>query len=129
MNENYPLLRARVQSSVIDLVFIIILMYLFTHLFAFFENVPDEVRLGAFLFLFVGYEPICTALGATLGHYLSRIRVRKFSDTSQRINFLQSCIRYPIKVALGMYAYLSISRNPQRRAIHDLAAGSVMIKV
>jgi hypothetical protein len=103
-------------------------MYLLTHLFSIFKNVPDEIRLSAFLLLFGGYEPICTAFGATLGHYLTRIRVRKLSDTSQRINILQSFIRYPIKVALGMYAYLSISRNPQRRAIHDLARGSVMIK-
>lgn len=57
MNENYPLLRERVQSSLIDLVFLIILMYLFTHLFTFFDNVPDEVRLSTFLLLFGGYAP------------------------------------------------------------------------
>ena len=38
-------------------------------------------------------------------------------------------IRYPVKLLLGWISFLTINSNPKRRAIHDLASGSVMIKI
>ena len=94
-----------------------------------YEHVPDGVRIALFVGLFVLYEPLFTALGCTLGNYIKGIRVRKNSNTSQKINILQAMIRYPVKFLLGWVSFLTISSNPQRRAIHDLVAGSVMIKL
>jgi uncharacterized RDD family membrane protein YckC len=67
-------------------------------------------------------------LGATLGNYIKGIRVRQNGATGQRINFFQAFIRYVLKMLLGWISFLTIHTNPQKRAIHDIIAGSVMIR-
>jgi uncharacterized RDD family membrane protein YckC len=129
MKENYPLLMDRFQSTFIDTILIIILMFAFASVLDKFPNVPDWVRIVMFVGLFIVYEPLCMTIGATLGNYVKGIRVRKNSDSTKRINFFQAIIRYPIKVLLGWISFLTIHTNPQRRAIHDLVSGSVMIKL
>jgi len=129
MENQYPLLMDRIQSSFIDAVLIIILMFSFANLLDKFDNVPDWVRIAMFVGLFIIYEPLCMTIGATLGNYVKGIRVRKSTDTAKRINFFQAIVRYPVKVFLGWISFLTINSNPQRRAIHDLVSGSVMIKL
>ena len=129
MKEKYPQLTDRIQSTFIDTILIVILMFAFASTLDKFENVPDWVRMAMFVVLFVAYEPLCMTLGSTLGNYLKRIRVRKNSDTTKRINIFQAIIRYPVKLLLGWISFLTINSNPKRRAIHDLVSGSVMIKL
>lgn len=129
MSEKYPELRDRIQSTFIDSILIVILMFVFANLLDKFDNVPDWVRIGMFLGLFIIYEPLCMACGSTLGNYFKGIRVRKNSDSTKRINILQAIVRYPTKVLLGWVSFLTINSNPKRRAIHDLVSGSVMIKL
>ncbi len=128
MNE-YPSLMERTQSTFIDIIFIIILMITFTNLLEGFENVSDWVRMLLFALIFLVYEPLCTTLGFTIGNYVKRIRVRKYADETKRINFLQALIRYPTKLMLGSISYFTIHTNREKRAIHDMLAGSVMIKI
>jgi uncharacterized RDD family membrane protein YckC len=125
----YPLLGDRVQSSFIDLVFILILMFISATLLERMKNPPDWLRIGLFVLIFILYEPLCTTLGFTIGNYFKKIRVRKVSNTSKRINLLQAIIRYILKAGLGWISFLTIHSNKERRAIHDFAAGSVMIKI
>ena len=129
MQEKYPLLIDRIQSTFIDTILIVILMFVFANLLDRFDNVPEWVRIAMFAGLFVAYEPLCMTLGCTAGNYLKNIRVRKNSDTTKRINIFQAILRYPIKLFLGWVSFLTINSNPQRRAIHDLVSGSVMIKL
>ena len=129
MNEKYPQLTDRIQSSFIDMFLILILMFVFANILSNYENVPDWVRIGMFAGLFLIYEPLCMTFGFTLGNFIKGIRVRKFSDTSKRINLFQAVIRYPVKVFLGWVSFLTINSNAKRRAIHDLISGSVMIKL
>ena len=129
MLEKYPQLSDRIQSTFIDTILIIIMMFVFASILDKYENVPDWVRIAMFVGLFIVYEPFCMTIGATLGNYLKGIRVRKYSDTTKRINIFQAIIRYPIKVLLGWISFLTINSNPKRRAIHDLVSGSVMIKL
>ena len=129
MKEKYPQLTDRVQSTFIDTILIIILMFAFAGILDKFDNVPDWVRIALFAGLFIVYEPLCMTLGCTLGNYLKRIRVRKDSNSAKRINIFQAIIRYPIKVLLGWISFLTINSNPKRRAIHDLVSGTVMIKL
>ncbi|WP_290795347.1 hypothetical protein [Flavihumibacter sp. UBA7668] len=44
MKENYPLLMDRIQSTFIDTLFILLLMFAFANLLDKFETVPDWVR-------------------------------------------------------------------------------------
>lgn len=129
MEEKYPLLGDRIQSTFIDMFLIIIMMFVFSGILDKFDNVPDWVRIVLFVGLFIAYEPLCTTLGFTVGNYIKGIRVRRFSDTTKRINIFQAIIRYIIKVLLGWISFLTINSNPKRRAIHDMAAASVMIKL
>jgi len=129
MEEKYPQLTERVQSTFIDTILIIILMFAFASILEKFDNVPDWVRVIMFAGLFIAYEPLCMTFGFTLGNYLKGIRVRKNTDLTKRINIFQAIIRYPVKVLLGWISFLTISSNTRRRAIHDLVSGSVMIKL
>ena len=104
-------------------------MFVFASVLDKFENVPDWVSIAMFASLFIIYEPICMVFGSTLGNYIKGIRVRKNTDSSKRINIIQAIVRYPVKVFLGWVSFLTIHSNLQRRAIHDLVSGSVMIKL
>ena len=129
MNEQYPELKDRIQSTFIDSILILVLMIVFASILDKYENVPDWVRIAMFVGLFIVYEPLFMTLGCTLGNYVKGIRVRKESDSSKKINILQAVLRYPIKFMLGWLSFLTIGSNPKRRAIHDLVAGRVMIKL
>jgi uncharacterized RDD family membrane protein YckC len=129
MAENYPELKDRIQSTFIDFIFLMVLLFVLASLLDKYENAPDWVRIAMFVGLFIVYEPLSMTFGCTLGNYIKGIRVRKFEDASKKINIFQALIRYPIKFLLGWVSFLTISSNPQRRAIHDLFSGSVMIKL
>lgn len=125
----YPLLTDRVQSTFIDTVFIVILMFVFASFLDKIENPPDWIRIALFFGLFAIYEPVCTAFGCTLGNYIKKIRVRQADNYTKRINLAQAFIRYIIKVLLGWISFLTMHGNKERRAIHDFAAESVVIKI
>jgi len=129
MTEQYPELKDRIQSTFIDTILLLVLMFIFAAIIDKFEHVPDWVRAAMFIGLFVVYEPLFMTIGCTLGNYIKGIRVRKVDDTSRKINIFQALVRYPIKFGLGWISFLTIGSNSKRRAIHDLAAGSVMIKI
>lgn len=129
MQEKYPELSERIQSTFIDTVLIIVLIFAFARILDNYENVPDGVRIVMFVGLFMAYEPICMTLGSTLGNYLKGIRVRQNSNSTRRITIFQAIIRYPVKVLLGWVSFLTIGATSKRRAIHDLVSGSVMIKL
>lgn len=124
----YPSLSERVQSTLIDTVFIVFLMFMASNLLDRYENVPDWVRMVLFFAIWGVYEPLSTSLGFTIGNYVKDIRVRKNGDHNRRINILQAYVRYVFKFALGWLSFLTIHGNKERRAIHDFAAGSVMVK-
>jgi|SRR5580693_3154199 uncharacterized RDD family membrane protein YckC len=128
MEDEYPPLTDRIQSTFIDTILIAIFIYVFSSVLDRFEAVPDWVRALMFAALFIAYEPLCMTLGCTLGNYVKSIRVRKNADTTRRINIFQSIIRYPVKFFLGWISFLTMGVSPRKRAIHDLVSGSVMIK-
>lgn len=129
MEEKYPKLRDRFQSTFIDTILVVFLMLLAAGVLDKYGSVPDWIRITLFVGLFLAYEPVCTTLGFTLGNYLKGIRVRKNADTTHRINIAQALLRYPVKILLGWVSFLTIHSNPKKRAIHDLVSGSVMIKI
>jgi uncharacterized RDD family membrane protein YckC len=127
LSEEYPYLSERIQSAFIDVLVLLTLLILFSTLSDAFNEIPSWVK-KVFIVILICYEPICMTMGCTLGNFIKKIRVRKFSDSSQKITILQAIIRLPIKACLGWVSFLTIHSNPKRRAIHDLVAGTVMIK-
>jgi uncharacterized RDD family membrane protein YckC len=129
MNNKYPELSTRVQSTFIDTLFIVVLMFLFSSILDRIQTPPEWLHITMFVGIWVLYEPLCTTLGCTIGNYLKGIRVRRVGDHSKKINFIQALLRYAVKVFLGWLSFLTIHQNTERRAMHDLVAGSVMINV
>jgi hypothetical protein len=125
----FPTLVDRTQSTFIDTVLIVILMFALSSALEQVSNPPDWIRIVLFFSLFGIYEPICTTLGCTFGNYCKKIRVRRANNPSRRINILQAFVRYVLKITLGWISFLTMHGNAERRAIHDFAAGSVMIRV
>ncbi|WP_369806237.1 RDD family protein [Desertivirga arenae] len=74
------------------------------------------------------YEPLCTAFGCTIGNYMKGIRVRNREDHSQRINVFQAFLRYTFKLGLGTISFFVIHSNDEKRALHDMVSGSVVLK-
>lgn len=129
LQTKYPLLGDRIQSTFIDTILIIVLMFVFASILDQFENVPDWVRIGLFVFIWIIYDPVCTSFGFTLGNYCKGLRVRQHDDITKRINIVQAIFRYLLKLFLGWVSFLTINSNKEKRAIHDFAVGSVVIKV
>lgn len=125
----YPTLIKRVQSIFIDTVFIVGLMFAFSAILSSFEYVPDWLRMAVFIMIWVVYEPLCITLGSTVGNYIIGLRVRNNKNINERIDILRAVVRYGLKVMLGWISFITIHSNDKKRAIHDLAVGSVMIQI
>ncbi|WP_300602236.1 RDD family protein [Niabella sp.] len=123
----YPKVIDRIQSSLIDFGLLVLLMFTAAMILDRYEQVPDAVKISIFVFLII-YEPLFVALGCTLGNYIKGIRVRQSTNPLKKISIGQSLLRYPIKLFLGIASFFTIGTNKQRRAIHDILSGSVMIK-
>jgi len=128
MEESYPSILDRIKSTLIDTIILIACMLLFTDILEMFDNVPNWVRMFLFASLLL-YEPICVTFGGTFGNLKMKIRVRKNSDVTQRINIVQSIIRYFFKLVLGWISFFAIFLSPKSRTVHDMICGSIMIKV
>lgn len=129
MNNKYPELSVRIQSTFIDTLFIVVLMFLFSSILDRIQDPPEWLHIAMFVSIWVLYEPLCTTLGCTIGNYLKGIRVRRAGDHYRKINFFQALVRYATKLLLGWLSFLTIHQNLQRRAIHDMVSGSVMLKI
>lgn len=132
METRYPDLKTRIQSIFIDTMLMIALMFLSAWILDKInpsQQEEDDGLLRAIIFISIWgvYEPVSMTLGATLGNYLMKIRARKNSDTGKKMNLFQAYIRFIVKFLLGWLSFLTINSNKERRAIHDLVGGTVMI--
>lgn len=125
---SYPTLSERIQSTFIDTLFMVVLMSFAASALDRFDNAPDWIRIVLFFGIWCIYEPVCITLGCTLGNYLKGLRVRRFADAQKRISLPQAFLRYVLKIGLGWISFLTIHSNRERRAIHDIAASSIMLK-
>lgn len=125
---NYPGVSERMKAMVMDSMFIVLMIFGVTYLFAQFDDVSATIRTVALVFIFGLYDPFMTsAFGATLGHRSMGIRVRRVSDHDRRISFPLALVRYVTKALLGWLSLLTVGSNKQKLAIHDMAVGSVVL--
>ena len=124
----YPSLSDRIQSTFIDTISIILMMFIFSSVLENLQNVSDWIRIFLFIALWILYDPLCTSLGCTIGNYVKGIRVRQREDHTMRINFFQALVRYIFKIFLGWLSFLTVYSNVERRALHDIVVGSVVVK-
>jgi len=126
--ENYPGVAIRVKAVVSDSIVMLILIIIVTYAFSVFENVPDNARIIAFIFIFFLYDPLFTSVfGGTIGHMMFGLRVKREKDQMKNILFPLAIIRFLVKVSLGWISLLTVSGNKKRKAIHDYLVGSVVV--
>lgn len=124
----YPGVATRVRAIIVDAVIVIIFMVTASYLFSLVENVPDNVRIGTFIFIFILYDPLFTSfLGGTIGHMIIGIRVKKESNEQKNIFFHEAIIRYLVKSSLGWISLLTVTGHKKKKAIHDHVVGSVVV--
>ena len=124
----YPSILRRYLSSLIDAMFILVMMVLVGYSFQHDSDLAIKVRVGMLVFLFLIYEPLCTSKLCTIGQLLTDIRVRS-NDIKQNISLPKAYVRIIFKVLLGFISFFSILFSDRKRAIHDIVVGSVVIKV
>ena len=94
-----------------------------------FENVPDFVRVIFFILIFILYDPLLTStVGATIGHLILGLRIRRSNYEDRKIIFPIAIVRFILKALLGWISLLTISVLKKKKAIHDLVAGSVVLQ-
>ncbi|PKB17300.1 RDD family protein [Flavobacterium sp. 5] len=128
MNNPTATLLDRTKSSTIDTLLLIGVAFLIAGILNYFENVPTWVRALSFISLIM-YEPICITFGATLGNHIMNIRIRRSSNDSKKLNIVRSFFRFISKFIFGWFSYVTIFKNPRKRAIHDLITGATTIQV
>lgn len=120
----------RVKAVFVDTIFIMMIIYTASFLFAQFEGVNETIRGIVFISIFVLYEPLLVSFfGSSLGHMFCDLRVQKDDDAGKNISIPVAIIRFLLKTALGWISLLSISGDSKKRAIHDFAAKSVVVYV
>ena len=125
----YGTLINRVKAAIVDFMVLMGLILAVSTIFSKFENVPDFVRVILFILIFILYDPIFTStIGATIGHLILGLRIRRSNDENRKIIFPIAIVRFLIKAALGWISLLTISILKKKKAIHDLVAGSVVLQ-
>lgn len=126
--ENYPNVLDRVKAVLADSLVIIIFMLIVTYVFSLFENVHENLRILAFVFIFLLYDPLFTSIfGGTIGHMMFGLRVKREKDNTKNILFPLAIARFLFKGSLGWISLLTVSSNKKRKAIHDYLVRSVVI--
>jgi uncharacterized RDD family membrane protein YckC len=73
------------------------------------------------------YEPVSIAVaGGTIGHLTQDLRVARASDLG-RVSFFRAAIRTFVKGLLGLSVFLALYFTRRCQALHDLAAGTVVV--
>ena len=124
--QTYPDIISRVKAVLIDALVLILLMYLATLLLAYFEDPKASVRIAVLVFIIVLYDPLFTSIwGGTIGHIINGLRVTRLTDPEKNILFPLAVLRFILKTALGWISLLSVTGDDKKRAIHDIAIGSL----
>jgi uncharacterized RDD family membrane protein YckC len=120
----FPNLFRRYVASLIDLIAVIALVGFIGKLpVAMSENLSG---ITVFMIVIVLYEPLLTAYACTIGQLVMLIRVRR-CDGQERLGFFRAVFRTLVKYSLGVISFLSMPAHRERRAMHDLAAGTLVL--
>ena len=122
-----PTIKTRYISILIDGICLLLFALGISALFEKIGDVSGFVRGITFVIVIILYEPILVTLGCTIGQLFMNIRVRDFRNPEKKLSFYLVIFRFIIKIILGWLSFLTVTFNINRRAIHDLASGSIMI--
>ncbi|MFS4456294.1 RDD family protein [Maribacter sp. 2304DJ31-5] len=129
MKNEYALLPDRVKAAFIDSLIMVAAMYATTEIFALFEEVHVIFKIISVAFIFALYEPLFISFyGGTIGHSYMGVTVKRDSDSGKNVIFPLALLRFILKYTLGWLSFLTVTGHERKKAIHDLAANSVVLK-
>jgi len=121
----YPSLLRRYLATVADVVFIFALIYIYA------QTPLSRTEFGASawwpLLLFALYEPVCTRAGSTIGQFLLGFRVRTIKG-GRKVPVWRGIVRLFSKYLLGVVSFIKMPVHRQRRALHDIISGTIVIE-
>lgn len=126
---DFPSLKTRYFTLLIDVACIVLITLGVLYLFEQIGDVDAYLRGLFFVVVIFLYEPVLISVACTPGQYINGIRVRQFKQPEERITFVSAFLRIVCKSLLGWLSFLTISFNPNKRAIHDLASGSIVVEL
>jgi len=120
----YPSLLRRYLSTVIDYAVIFGLLFAFAKS-PLYDPEAAEATIWP-MWLFVIYEPLLTTVACTPGQLAMNFRVRLVAGLG-RPAIHRTFLRWLVKSVLGVVSILFLPRQKQRRALHDLASGTIVL--
>ena len=123
----YPDMKRRYTSSLIDVLVVLGVAVTIAGLLRSEEQLMASARALIIAVLVVNYEPILISKHRTIGQWLTGIRVRRLAAPEQRISLPLAYLRTLLKLLLGTLSFFSMGFNKERRALHDLATGSIVL--
>lgn len=121
----YPNVLRRYLATVIDMFVFWCCIYLIASVPTLNRN--TALAYGLLALAWALYEPVLTAYACTLGQAVMRIRVRT-ANGAARVNVVQAIGRMLVKYLLGFVSFLTVPARRDRRAIHDLSSGTIVIE-
>jgi uncharacterized RDD family membrane protein YckC len=91
-------------------------------------NLDLIARIAGFSMLatIVLYEPVMVSFkGGTFGHLLRNLRVVD-DKTGGNLGFLRACLRFAVKVFLGVYSFFAMALTQRHQALHDVLSRSTV---
>lgn len=123
-----PTLVRRIKALTIDTLLILLIFTITSMTIGSLGGVVTAIKVGILVFCFLIYEPLSLSLkGATLGHMLMGLNVKKYQNTAQNPSFLSALLRLIVKALLGWISLIYVSFNKDKRAIHDIASSSIVL--
>ena len=121
----YPNVLRRYLATLLDLFAWWCLIYAMSRVPSITEH--GDLAYGLFGLSFLLYEPLLTTYACTLGQAMMRIRVRT-KEGLKRVRPDQAFGRMLVKYFLGIISFLTVPARADRRAIHDLSSGTIVIE-
>jgi uncharacterized RDD family membrane protein YckC len=124
LSMQYPSLLRRYVASLIDgtTLFVVFALYMRSPLRFAQSQAPNYWP----LLLLPLYEPLLTRYLCTPGQFLLGIRVRTEPEI-ERVPVLRTFLRLAVKYLLGIISFVFMPAHRQKRALHDLAAGTIVV--
>ncbi|MEQ9288106.1 MAG: RDD family protein [Cyclobacteriaceae bacterium] len=125
---DFPYLLDRYKAMLIDSLLILIFITICVQVNTYLELSSTWVLI-VYLILGFSYEPLLITYSSTIGQRIMKIRIRNIDNPKERLNLGQAYIRFFAKALLGWLSFITINFNKEKRAIHDLAASSVVVNL
>jgi uncharacterized RDD family membrane protein YckC len=114
----------RYLASTVDIVIILFMSYLFTQSPLY--DPHDKASTTWPLLLLVVYEPVLNRYAITVGQLLLRFRARTLAG-HRRVPLWRGFVRVMSKYLLGIFSFVLMPIQEQRRALHDIVSGTIVL--